>query len=72
MHIGEAEVQLHPFLTSALYEGGVQLRDPAASPSGKNPGTHRLEGWMGPRAGLDVVWEEKNLLRLLGFGPSNP
>ena len=32
---------------------GVQLHAPAALPSGKRPGTHCVEGWVGPRAGLD-------------------
>jgi hypothetical protein len=29
----------------------------------------REECWVGPRAGLDVVKKEKNLLLLLGFKP---
>jgi hypothetical protein len=30
-----------------------QLHAPAALPPGKRPGTHGIEGWVGPRAGLD-------------------
>jgi hypothetical protein len=30
-----------------------QLYAPAALPPGKRPGTHRIGGWVGPRAGLD-------------------
>jgi hypothetical protein len=36
-----------------------QLHAPAALPSGKNPGTHWIGGWVGPRAGLDAVVKRK-------------
>jgi hypothetical protein len=37
-----------------------QLHTPAALPPGEvGPGTHWIGGWVGPRAGLDVV--EKSL-----------
>ena len=32
---------------------GGQCHVPAALPPGKRPGTHRVGGWFGPRAGLD-------------------
>jgi len=33
-----------------------QLHAPAALPTGKDPlVTHWIEGWMGPRAGLEAV-----------------
>jgi hypothetical protein len=32
---------------------GSQCHAPAALPPGKRPGTHCIEGWMGPRASLD-------------------
>jgi hypothetical protein len=32
---------------------GGQFHAPAALPPGKRPGTHCIEGWVGPRAGLD-------------------
>ena len=35
------------------------LHAPASLPPGKNPGTHRVGGWVGPTAGLDVL-EEKS------------
>jgi len=38
-----------------------------ALPMAENPSTHRTEGWMGPRAGLDAFGEEKNVLSLLKF-----
>jgi hypothetical protein len=50
-------------------EVGGRLHAPAALPPGKNPGTHQIGGWVGPRAGLDVLGEEKNLLPLPGFEP---
>jgi hypothetical protein len=37
-----------------------QLHAPAALPPGKeHPGTHRIEGWVGPRAVLDAVVKRK-------------
>ena len=32
---------------------GGQRHAPAALSPGKRPGTHCIEGWMGPKAGLD-------------------
>jgi hypothetical protein len=32
---------------------GGHLHVPAALPLGKRPGAHCIEGWVGPRAGLD-------------------
>jgi hypothetical protein len=52
MHIGREEVQLHLFLSSALHWG--VLHAPADVTLGKNPGTHRREGWESPGEGLDV------------------
>jgi hypothetical protein len=50
-----------PILASAIYEGG-QLHAPAALSQGKSqPGTHRIVGSMGPRAGFDAAEERKNL-----------
>jgi hypothetical protein len=43
-------------------EVSVQLHFLAALPTGKKvPGTHRIGGWVGPRAGLDAVVERKIL-----------
>jgi hypothetical protein len=32
-----------------------QLHAPAALAPGNHPATHQVVGWMGPRAGLDVL-----------------
>jgi len=40
-------------LTSALDGMGGQRHAPAALTPGKRPGAHCIEGWVGPRAGLD-------------------
>jgi len=53
-HIRTAGVQLHSFLTSAP-DGRDQIHAPAALPSGIYPRTHSREGWMGARAGTDVL-----------------
>ena len=41
-------------------EASGQLQDLAALPQARNPGTHSLEGWVGSRAGLDLLGEYKN------------
>ena len=40
-------------LTSALNEVGDQRHALVALPLGKRPGTQCIEGWVGPRAGLN-------------------
>jgi hypothetical protein len=46
-----------------------QLYSPAALPPGeRTPGTHWIGGWVGLRAGLDVVEERK----IFHCGESNP
>jgi hypothetical protein len=46
-----------------------QYHTPANLPSRKNPSIHRVEGWVGSRAVVDVLGKRKNLLPLLGFEP---
>ena len=41
--------------------------DPAALPPGKNAGTHCIGGWVGSRAGLEVL--DKSLSPMTGFDP---
>jgi hypothetical protein len=43
-----------------------ELQAPAVSP-GKNPGTHSVGGWVGPKRGLEGLGEEKNFLLRSGF-----
>jgi hypothetical protein len=43
-----------------------QLHVPAASPPGRSPGTHFIEGWVDPRAGLDDM-EKWKFLTLPGL-----
>ena len=46
-----------------------QLDLQAALPTEKNAITHKIGGWVGPRAGLDVLEERKNLLPFPEFEP---
>jgi hypothetical protein len=63
---GGAEVQFHAFLTST-----INKTEWSASRSGplyyhrKNPPTHCLGEWVGPRAGLDSL-DKRTELRFLG------
>jgi hypothetical protein len=53
-------VYIHPFLTSALYEGEWSASRPDRFTSREVvPGTHWIGGWAGPRAGLDAVEKRK-------------
>jgi hypothetical protein len=54
---GGGEAQFHAFLTAALLymEVSGHLHVPAALPAEKDPSTHGIGGWMGPRASLDAV-----------------
>jgi hypothetical protein len=48
-----------PFLTSALDGGEWSASRPGRlSPGERAPGTHWAGGWMGPRAGLDIMERE--------------
>jgi len=47
---------LHAFLTSAALDlVSGQLHAPTILIPRKDPGTHWIEGWMGPRAHLDLI-----------------
>ena len=52
------------FLTSATDGGKRQLQ---ALATDSNP--HSIRGWVGPRAGLDVLVQSHNLLSLPGIKP---
>jgi hypothetical protein len=47
------KVQLHSFLTLALQ--WLTSHPGRFFSPGNNPGTHWIGGWVGPRAGLDVL-----------------
>jgi hypothetical protein len=50
------ELQLHAFLTSALYGGKWSAAGPGCStPKERTPSSHWIGGWVGPKAGLDAV-----------------
>jgi hypothetical protein len=54
------EVYLHAFLTSALDGGEWSTSRPGLfNPREKEPDTHWIGGWVGPRAVLDVVVKRK-------------
>jgi len=63
----EVEVYLHSFLTSALDGGKFSTLRLGRFAPGKETCTYLLGAWMGPRAGLICLGEEKNLFPLPGF-----
>jgi hypothetical protein len=53
---GGVDVYNHIFLTSALVAGERLTSRPGRFTPGEGvPGTHRIVGWVGPRASLDDV-----------------
>jgi hypothetical protein len=61
------------FLTSALDEGEWSASRPVRfTPGERAPGTHWFRSLGGPRASLDAVGGEKNVLPLLGLEPGRP
>jgi hypothetical protein len=70
---GGVDVEIHVFLTSAL--AGSEWS--ASHPGRFSPGTLRIGGWVGPRAGLHDMEKRKFLtlpgleLRLLGLPGSS-
>jgi hypothetical protein len=56
------EVQLHAFLSSVLDGGEFSASHTGRfTPRERAPGTHWIEGWVGPRAGLNTVVKRKIL-----------
>jgi hypothetical protein len=52
--------RVHAFLTSALDGGEWSASRPCCFTPGKTaPGTHCIGGWVGPKAGLDVMEKSK-------------
>ena len=46
-----------------------QLYDPAALSMGKNPGTHRMGGHLGPRSALDILEKRNDIFSTPKFEP---
>ena len=68
---GEYMYSSTPSLTSALDEGGWSASRPGPFTPGERPGTHRIGGWVGPRASLDGCGKSR-LHRVSIPGPSTP
>jgi hypothetical protein len=62
------EVKLHSFLFSVL-DGGKWLASCSGriTSGGKDPATHCIEGWVGPRNGLDGSEMRETSLPLTGL-----
>jgi len=64
---GRVEVQHHAFLTLALDRSEYSASHPDHFiPKERAPGTYQREGWVGLRAGLDMMGKERKPL-LLGI-----
>jgi len=57
--------------TNPLIFNLANFQVPVAIPPGKNPGTHRVRGWVGPITGLNVFAKRKNLLSPGGIRTSH-
>jgi hypothetical protein len=61
------DVQICVFLTSAVIEGEWSASHPSRfTPGERVCGTHWIEGWVGPRSGLDDM-EKREVLLLPGL-----
>jgi hypothetical protein len=58
---GGVDVYIHIFLTSALTGGEWSALGPHRFTLGETPGSHRIGGWIHPRAGPDDVKKRKFL-----------
>jgi hypothetical protein len=56
---GGVEVQLHALTSAVGGDGRLASRPGRFTPGVRTPCTHWIEGWMGPRAGLDAVAKEE-------------
>jgi hypothetical protein len=64
---GGVDVQIHIFLTSALAGGEWSASRPGRfTPRERASGTHWIEGWVDPRAGVDDL-EKRKFLTLPGL-----
>jgi hypothetical protein len=59
---GGVDVETHVFLTSAIGGGEWSASRPGRfTPGERDPGTHRIGGWVEPRVGMDDVEKRKFL-----------
>jgi hypothetical protein len=64
---GRLAIQIHVFLILALVRGEWSASRPGRfTPGERAPGTHWMEGWVGPRTTLDDM-EKRKFLPLLGL-----
>ena len=68
---GVVELQLYPFMTTALEGVRGQRHAPAGIYPRERPGNHCTVGWVVPRAGLDRCGKSRPPM-VLDLGPSNP
>jgi hypothetical protein len=67
------EAQLHAFLTLALDWGEWSASHPGCfTPKERTSGTHWIGGWVGPRAGLDMVVRRKIPRPYWDLNPNHP
>jgi hypothetical protein len=59
--VGAIEVQVHSFLTSAITGGECSTSRLNGFGLEKEPGTHRIGGWVGFRVRVGVLEKEKYL-----------
>ena len=71
LYIGGVEVQLYPFMTTALEGSEWTSSYPGRYFSRERPGTHCTGGWVGPRDGLDRCGKSRPHRNSIP-GPSNP
>jgi hypothetical protein len=66
---GGMKVIAPPFLTLALDGGELSASCPSPfTPRENDPGTHWIEGWVGPRASPDA-WEKRKIRPRPGIEP---
>jgi hypothetical protein len=72
-HGGERRYSSYSFLTSALDGGVVSVTPrPRFTPGERTSGTHWIEGWVGPRTGLDAGARRKILCPCRGSNLERP